>query len=105
MTGWGARCQVLVGGDTCAEKKPHPLPLLEAARRLGVEPGDCVYVGDDERDVLAARAAGMAAIAVTWGYRLDGEDPQAWQAEATVDHPRDLLDPAAWPTRPPHPLP
>ena len=103
--GWGARCQVLVGGDTCAEKKPHPLPLLEAARRLGVEPGDCVYVGDDERDVLAARAAGMAAIAVTWGYRLDGEDPQAWQAEATVDHPRDLLDPAAWPTRPPHPLP
>ena len=103
--GWDGRCQVLVGGDTCAEKKPHPLPLLEAARRLGVEPGDCVYVGDDERDVLAARAAGMAAIAVTWGYRLDGEDPQAWQAEATVDHPRDLLDPAAWPTRPPHPLP
>ena len=64
---WRQRCAVLVGGDTCAEKKPHPLPLLEAARRLGVEPGDCVYVGDDERDIVAARAAGMASIAVTWG--------------------------------------
>ena len=101
--GWDGRCQVLVGGDTCAEKKPHPLPLLEAARRLGVEPGDCVYVGDDERDIVAARAAGMASIAVTWGYRLEGEDPRTWQADAIVDHPRQLLDPAAWPTPPSNP--
>ena len=101
--GWDERCQVLVGGDTCAEKKPHPLPLLEAARRLGVEPGDCVYVGDDERDIVAARAAGMASIAVTWGYRLEGEDPRTWQADAIVDHPRQLLDPAAWPTPPSNP--
>ena len=95
--GWQQRCAVLVGGDTFAEKKPHPLPLLEAARRLGAGPADCVYVGDDERDVVAARAAGMPSIAVTWGYRLDGEDPVAWQADALVHEPRALLDPAAWP--------
>ena len=94
---WRQRCAVLVGGDTYAEKKPHPLPLLEAARQLGVEPCDCVYVGDDERDVLAARAAGMPAIAVTWGYRLEGDDPETWLAEAMARAPRELLDPAAWP--------
>ncbi len=94
---WESRCAVLVGGDTYPEKKPHPLPLLEAARRLGVAPSDCVYVGDDERDVVAARAAGMPSIAVTWGYRLDGEDPETWQAEAIAREPLELLDPAAWP--------
>ena len=94
---WESRCAVLVGGDTYPEKKPHPLPLLEAARRLGVAPSDCVYVGDDERDVVAARAAGMPSIAVTWGYRLDGEDPETWRAEAVARDPRELLDPAAWP--------
>ncbi len=94
---WESRCAVLVGGDTYPEKKPHPLPLLEAARRLGVAPSDCVYVGDDERDVVAARAAGMPSIAVTWGYRLDGEDPETWRAEAIAREPRELLDPAAWP--------
>lgn len=95
--GWQQRCAVLVGGDTCAEKKPHPLPLLEAMGRLGVAPGECVYVGDDERDVIAARAAGMASIAVTWGYRLDGDDPTTWQADAMAEQPAQLLDPAAWP--------
>ena len=97
---WQSRCAVLVGGDTYPQKKPHPLPLLEAARQLGVEPGDCVYVGDDERDVVAAREAGMPSIAVTWGYRLDGDDPETWQADAMSHRPRELLDPTAWPRRP-----
>jgi len=99
VLGWQQRCAVLVGGDTYAERKPHPLPLLEAARSLGVEPGRCVYVGDDERDIRAARAAGMASIAVTWGYRLDGEDPRSWQADAVAGDPAELLAPAAWPRR------
>lgn len=98
--GWSERCAVLVGGDTYAEKKPHPLPLLEAARQLGVAPATCVYVGDDERDVLAARAAGMPSIAVTWGYRLDGEDPAAWRADTIAVRPGELLDPLAWPPTP-----
>ena len=97
---WQSRCAVLIGGDTFAEKKPHPLPLLEAARQLGVAADDCVYVGDDERDVVAARAAGMRSIAVTWGYRLEGEEPAAWQADALVGQPYELLDPRTWPTTP-----
>ncbi len=95
--GWEQRCAVLVGGDTYPEKKPHPLPLLEAARTLGVAPSDCVYVGDDERDVLAARAAGMPSVAVLWGYRLEGDDPLAWQAARVAAEPRELASPAAWP--------
>ena len=98
---WQSRCAVLVGGDTFAEKKPHPLPLLEAARQLGVAPHDCVYVGDDERDVIAARAAGMPSIAVGGGYWPAGEDPAAWQADALVSEPAQLLAPAAWPGRAP----
>ncbi|AKC85609.1 phosphoglycolate phosphatase [Pseudoxanthomonas suwonensis] len=97
--GWQSRCAVLIGGDTLAEKKPHPLPLTEAAARLGTDPGACVYVGDDERDVAAARAAGMPSIAVLWGYRLDGEDPETWQADAIAHRPPELLQPALWPRR------
>ncbi|MEO7009819.1 MAG: HAD-IA family hydrolase, partial [Caldimonas sp.] len=58
----------LVCGDTTARAKPHPDPLLEAARRIGVPAGKCVYVGDDLRDVQAGRAAGMGTIAAAWGY-------------------------------------
>ena len=97
LLGWDARCAVLVGGDTLAVRKPDPLPLLHAARVVGVEPGDCAYVGDDERDIVAARGAGMPSVAALWGYRLDEDDPVAWQADAMVEQPVDLLDPAAWP--------
>lgn len=95
--GWQQRCAVLVGGDTYPEKKPHPMPLLEAARQLGVAPEQCVYVGDDERDVAAARAAGMPSVAVTWGYRLDHEDPWSWRADVLAEQPAELLQPQAWP--------
>ena len=97
LLGWDARCAVLVGGDTLPVRKPDPLPLLHAARVVGIEPGDCAYVGDDERDIVAARAAGMPSVAALWGYRLDEDDPVAWQADAMVERPADLLDPAAWP--------
>jgi len=94
---WDARCAVLVGGDTLPVRKPDPLPLLHAAHVVGIEPGDCAYVGDDERDIVAARAAGMPSVAALWGYRLDEDDPVAWQADAMVERPVDLLDPASWP--------
>lgn len=94
---WQDRCKVLVGGDTLTERKPHPLPLLHAADALGIAPCDCVYVGDDERDIQAARAAGMPSIAALWGYRLHDDVPETWQADAIVEQPRDLLDPARWP--------
>ncbi|MFC6841639.1 phosphoglycolate phosphatase [Xanthomonas theicola] len=97
---WARCCAVLIGGDTLPERKPHPLPLQVAAQRLGLRPEQIVYVGDDERDILAARAAGMASVAVLWGYRLDGDDPLAWRADALVAAPAELLDPDAWPGAP-----
>jgi len=98
---WQARCAVLIGGDSLSERKPHPLPLLVAAERIGVAPGECVYVGDDERDILAARAAGMPSVAALWGYRLEGDDPVAWQADRRVEQPHALAQPQGWPTTPP----
>ena len=98
--GWETRCAVLIGGDTLAEKKPHPLPLRVAAERMGFAVGDCVYVGDDERDIQAARAAGMPSIAALWGYRQDHEEPAAWGADTVLEFPRQLLDPANWPRLP-----
>jgi phosphoglycolate phosphatase len=97
LLGWQRRCAVLVGGDTLPVRKPDPLPLLHAAMQLGLGAEDCVYVGDDERDILAARAAAMPSIAALWGYRLDDDDPATWQADVSAPTPRALLDPAAWP--------
>ena len=88
---WEKRCAVLVGGDTLPVCKPDPRPLLHAAKAQNVPPGDCAYVGDDERDIIAARAAGMPALAALWGYRLDSDDPLAWQADALFASPRDLI--------------
>jgi phosphoglycolate phosphatase len=85
------RAAVLVGGDSTPHAKPHPAPLLEAARRIGAAPGSCVYVGDDPRDIAAGRAAGMAAWAAAWGYLGPGGDPHAWGADAVLERPRHLL--------------
>ncbi|MEO8364886.1 MAG: phosphoglycolate phosphatase [Pseudoxanthomonas sp.] len=95
--GWETRCAVLIGGDTLAEKKPHPLPLRVAAERMGFATDACVYVGDDERDIEAALAAGMPSIAVLWGYRQDHEDPAEWGADRVLESPTELLDPVNWP--------
>lgn len=89
--GLSARAVALVYGDTTPHAKPHPLPLLEAARQAGVAPGQCVYVGDDLRDMQAARAAGMAALAAAWGYLGEGDGPHAWGADAVLPAPPSLL--------------
>jgi phosphoglycolate phosphatase len=91
--GWEARCAVLLGGDSLPQRKPDPEPLWHACQACGVEAAASVYVGDDERDIVAARSAGMKSVAALWGYRLDSDDPYAWQADAAVDSPRDLLLP------------
>ena len=97
LLGWETRCAILIGGDTLAERKPHPLPLLHSAEVLGVDPADCAYVGDDRRDIDAARAAGMRSIVALWGYRLPNDDPDDWGGDVQVAEPSDLLDPARWP--------
>ncbi len=81
----------VVSGDTTPFSKPHPAPLLEAARRLGVEPGECVYVGDDHRDILAGNAAGMRTVAATYGYMGAKADASAWGANDLIDSPLGLL--------------
>ena len=85
------RCAVLVSGDSTAHAKPHPAPLLEAARQLGVAPQRCVYVGDDLRDVQAGRAAGMATLVAAWGYLGNDTPVDNWQADAVLQRPHELL--------------
>lgn len=86
------RAACVVGGDTAARAKPHPDPLLHAAAALQLPPSACLYVGDDLRDVQAARAAGMRVIAVKYGYLGDGGSIGSWKADAIIDHPREVLD-------------
>jgi len=89
--GLGARAAVVISGDTTPHAKPHPAPLLEAARRLGLAPASCLYVGDDLRDMQAGRAAGMQTVAAAWGYLGLGEPIGAWHADAVIERPDELL--------------
>lgn len=100
LLGWEQRCTVLIGGDTLAVRKPDPLPLRVAAERLGVAAADCVYVGDDERDIVAARAAGMPSVVALWGYRLADDAPEAWGGDVLVEQPHQLHVADAWPWSP-----
>lgn len=86
-----ATAGAIVSGDTTPHAKPHPAPLLEAARRMGVEASRCVYVGDDERDIMAGLAAGMATVAVTYGYLGAQADTSRWGANATINCVNELL--------------
>lgn len=86
-----ANARAIVSGDTTAHTKPHPAPLLEAARRLGVNASQCVYVGDDERDIVAGLAAGMKTVAATYGYLGPTSDVSSWGAHAEINRPLGLL--------------
>jgi phosphoglycolate phosphatase len=81
----------IIGGDSTPHAKPHPEPLFEAARRLKLKPQQCIYVGDDERDVIAGRAAGMGTVAATYGYLGSNADVYVWQADAHIAGPLELL--------------
>jgi len=88
----GERAACIVGGDTTSRLKPHPDPLLHAAATLQLPPSACLYVGDDLRDVQSARAAGMRVLAANYGYLGDGGAIESWQADAIIEHPREVLD-------------
>jgi N-acetyl-D-muramate 6-phosphate phosphatase len=90
--GLDRRAACAVSGDTLAERKPHPLPLLHAARVIGVAAGDCLYVGDAERDIQAGRAAGMTTLVAAYGYLAEDDDPRAWEPHGIVEAPGELLD-------------
>jgi 2-phosphoglycolate phosphatase len=85
------RARAVVSGDTLSERKPHPMPLLHAAAAMGVDPSLCVYVGDAERDMQAAQAAGMFALVAGYGYLGDGDRADEWFSHGWLDTPLELL--------------
>jgi 2-phosphoglycolate phosphatase len=92
------RAATAIGGDTTPFTKPHPEPLLHAARLTGVDPSACVYVGDDLRDIEAGRAAGMQTVAAAYGFCGDVLPPEQWGADLLVRAPHEML---AWLALPP----
>jgi 2-phosphoglycolate phosphatase len=88
-----ARFACVVSGDSLPERKPHPMPMLHAANLAGVAPEECLYVGDAQRDVQAAHAAGMHALVATYGYLGEEEDYRTWGADGFIERPLDLI---AW---------
>lgn len=89
--GWAPRAAAVVSGDTLPVKKPDPAPVLLACEVAGLDPAQCLFVGDDRRDVLAGAAAGMFTVAVSWGY-LDGGNPREWGADLVIDKPQQLTE-------------
>ena len=81
----------VISGDTLPHRKPHPLPLLHAAQLAGARPENCVYVGDAERDIQAARAAGMPSLIARYGYLGEHDQPESWQADGELFGPEELL--------------
>lgn len=88
--GLEARARCVVCGDTTAFSKPHPEPLLHACRTIGVSAADAIYVGDDIRDVQAARSANIRVLAAAWGYLGAGVPPEQWNADALLQTPGDV---------------
>jgi phosphoglycolate phosphatase len=81
----------LISGDTCERAKPHPDPLLKACELAGVAPHECLYLGDDRRDMQAANAAGMPGIIASYGYVSDDVSESNWNAQGSIAHPVELL--------------
>ena len=90
--GYAERAACLVSGDTCAHAKPHPEPLLFAAKLIGVAAQNCLYLGDDKRDMDAGNAAGMNTLIALFGYIDPKADLASWQANGSITTPQELLD-------------
>lgn len=85
------RFEIIISGDSLPEKKPHPMPLLHAAAKLGVKPEDSVMIGDSKSDVKAARSAGFQIICMTYGYN-HGEDIRHYSPDAVIDSMKELAN-------------
>ncbi len=89
--GYAERAACLISGDTCARAKPYPDPLLRACEMMGTAAADCVYLGDDLRDMQAARAAGMPGIIANYGYVGEDASVENWKADGSINAPTELL--------------
>lgn len=85
------RAAVVICGDTLEQRKPHPLPLIVAAETIGIACENCIYVGDDARDIMAGRAANMKTLIAAYGYIPKNTNLDEWQAEGVIEYPIDLL--------------
>ncbi|MBC8212074.1 MAG: phosphoglycolate phosphatase [Gammaproteobacteria bacterium] len=86
------RSAITISGDTTAQRKPHPLPLITAAQAIGVPCEQCLYVGDDRRDIQAGKSAHMTTVIAQYGYIVDDSDLDSWHADQLITHPTQLLD-------------
>ena len=86
------RAACIVSGDTLAERKPHPAPVLYACEQTGAKPHECLYVGDAQRDIEAGNRAGLKTLAALFGYIQENDDPALWQADAMINSPLEILD-------------
>ena len=91
MLGLAQRVACVICGDETAYTKPHPEPLLIASSKIAIAPTNCIYLGDDIRDVQASLAAGMQPIVARYGYLGNEHPPETWGAKHLIDHPKELL--------------
>ena len=89
--GYASSAACLISGDTCAHAKPHPEPMLKACELIGVSPEQCLYLGDDLRDMQAANAAAMPGIIARYGYINDDASEANWNAHGGLDKPIELI--------------
>lgn len=86
------RAACVVSGDTTAHSKPHPAPMLHACDLIKHKPHNCLYVGDAKRDIEAGKNARMKTVTARWGYLGENDKPENWQADAIIEHPREILE-------------
>ena len=91
LMGLHQRSASTISGDTTPHSKPHPEPILHAARAANIDASKAIYVGDDIRDIIAGKAAGMQTVAAAYGYCGCNEPPEAWGADFVIHNPLDLL--------------
>lgn len=89
---WAQHAKAHVGGDTTPYSKPHPAPILEGARQLNIPIENCVYIGDDLRDIQAGKAAGAYTAVATWGYLGEVDHFSTWEADYQLKHIEDILN-------------
>ena len=90
--GMASRAACLISGDTCTHAKPHPEPMLKACEIIGISPAQCLYLGDDLRDMQAANAVGMRGIIANYGYVSADASVENWNAHGSINKPTELLD-------------
>lgn len=85
------RAACIVSGDSTPYSKPHPQPMLTACQQSGVEPQNCVYIGDASHDITAGKQANMKTLAAVYGYLKHDDQPEQWGADGLIEHPQQLM--------------